>query len=104
MAKSPPPDDDYARRFAAEGKKWGAHLEVERQRELNAWIDRPSILGHYKSLGLMDGLWWPEWLKRRLNGPAGVALDLGCGSGSRSLVLWEAGSAARIEGMDAIEE
>lgn len=96
--------DDYARSLAAEGKRWGDHLEVERQRELNAWIDHPAILRHYKSLGLLDGLWWPEWLKRRFGGPAGSALDLGCGSGSRSLELWQAGSAARIEGMDASEE
>ena len=46
--------DDYQRSLEAEGKRWGEHLEVERKRELHSWIDHPSILARYKSLGLID--------------------------------------------------
>jgi SAM-dependent methyltransferase len=95
---------DYQRSLEAEGKRWGEHLEVERKQELHAWIDHPSILAHYKNLGLIDGLWWPQWLQKKFGGPAAVSLDLGCGSASRSFELWHAGSSRRIEGMDASVE
>src|SRR5262245_23504334 len=98
------PDDDYQRRLQAEGKHWADHLEVEQKRELHSWIDHPSILAHYRAIGLIDGLWWPQWLQKKFGGPAGVSLDLGCGSGSRSLDLWHARSSQRIEGMDASTE
>ena len=97
-------DADYRRRLEAEGKHWADHLEVERKQELHSWIDHPSILAHYKSIGEIDGLWWPEWIQQQFGGPAAVSLDLGCGSGSRSLALYQAGSTKRIEGMDASAE
>jgi len=97
-------DGEYRRNLEAEGKHWADHLEVERKRELHSWIDHPSILAHYKTIGLIDGLWWPQWLREKFGGPAAVSLDLGCGSGSRSLHLFQVGAAARIEGMDASAE
>ena len=95
---------DYQARAAAESRKWGSHLQVEARGEMNAWLDHPEIVAHYRQRGLVDGLEWKHWVRRRLEGPAERSLDLGCGAGSRSLDLWESGGSACVEGIDISEE
>jgi len=95
---------DYQARAAAESRKWGSHLQVEARGELNAWLDHPEIVAHYRQRGLLDDLEWKHWVRRHLGGPAERSLDLGCGAGSRSLDIWEAGASAYMEGIDISEE
>jgi SAM-dependent methyltransferase len=91
---------EYAAAAQAEGRAWGAHLDVELRGEMNAWLDHPEIAAHYEQRGAIDGLDWRHWASRHLGGPAARSLDLGCGAGSRSLALWEAGGSRCLEGVD----
>lgn len=95
---------DYAERAAAEGKAWGKHLEVEATGELHAWLDHPAINAHYQERACIDGLDWPAWVIRELGGPAACSLDLGCGAGGRSMVVWHAGATREVHGVDISAE
>jgi SAM-dependent methyltransferase len=97
-------DADYAARLAAESRKWGDHLHVEASGEWHAWLDHPLVSQHYRSLGLLDGLPWEAWAGRRLGRPAAPSLDLGCGSGLKSLAVFKAGSASELHGIDISED
>lgn len=92
--------EDYAARAAAESRKWGDHLQVEARGEMHAWLDHPEIAAHYETRGLIDGLSWKRWAARTRGGRVARSLDLGCGSASRSLALWELGASACLEGVD----
>lgn len=96
--------DKYALSVAAESRKWGDHLKVEARGEMHAWLDHPSILRHYESRGLIEGLAWDRWVMKCLQGSAERSLELGCGSGSRSLGLWSAGVTRCVEGVDVSAE
>ncbi|MEA2463410.1 MAG: hypothetical protein QOJ98_1157 [Acidobacteriota bacterium] len=96
--------DDYLAQLAAESRKWGGHLQVEASGEWHAWLDHPLVARHYQSRGLLDGLPWETWAGRRLGRPAAPSLDLGCGSGLKSLGVFEAGSASELHGIDISEE
>jgi SAM-dependent methyltransferase len=97
-------DSEYQSKIAAESKKWGEHLKVEASGEWNAWLDHPLIAEHYRERGLIDGLPWEQWVSRELAGPAERSLDLGCGAGSRSIVVYEKGASGYIEGLDVSED
>jgi len=97
-------DSSYLERLSAESKKWGDHLAIEAAREMNAWLDHPSIGAHYFSRSLLEGLSWYDWVPRSLGGPAARSLELGCGSGSLSMRLYAAGATRHVEGMDASAE
>lgn len=97
-------DDRYLEQLSAEGKKWGGHLAVEATREMHAWLDHPAILDRYNERGRLHGLGWKDWLKVRLGGPAEKSLELGCGSGSQSIDLFQRGATRSIEGVDASED
>ena len=96
--------DDYQAALAAESRKWGGHLRVEASGEWHAWLDHPLIVGHYRARGLLDGLPWETWVGRRLGRPAARSLDLGCGSGLKSLAVYNAGSTRELHGLDVSEE
>jgi ubiquinone/menaquinone biosynthesis C-methylase UbiE len=81
------PDADYQSKVAAESKKWGDHLKVEASQEWNAWLDHPLIAEHYNHRSLVEDLPWRKWVIKELAGPAERSLDLGCGSGSRSILF-----------------
>lgn len=91
---------DYQASLAAEAKKWGDHLTVEASGQWNAWLDHPLVAEHYRRRALVDGLAWPEWVRKELSGPAGRSLDLGCGSGGRSRAVFEDGASMFVEGVD----
>ncbi|HEV7764710.1 MAG TPA: class I SAM-dependent methyltransferase, partial [Thermoanaerobaculia bacterium] len=97
-------DLDYAAKLAAESRKWGDHLNVEASGEWHAWLDHPLISLHYRSHALLDGLPWESWAGRRLGRPAAPSLDLGCGSGLKSLAVFQAGSASELHGIDISED
>jgi SAM-dependent methyltransferase len=92
--------NEYERKLVVEGCKWGGHLQVETSGAWNAWLDHPLILAHYQQRGLIDGLSWEAFVRAQLNGPAARSLDIGCGTGSRSLAVYEAGASAYVEGID----
>jgi SAM-dependent methyltransferase len=97
-------DLDYQSRLAAESRKWGDHLRVEASGEWHAWLDHPLIAKHYRSRGLLDGLPWESWVAQRLGRPVARSLDLGCGSGLKSLAVLNAGSTRETHGIDISEE
>jgi SAM-dependent methyltransferase len=99
-----PNDTAYQDKLAAESKKWGEHLKVEASQEWNAWLDHPLILGHYNERCMVEGLPWRKWLIKALSRPANRSLDLGCGTGSRSIVVFEEGASKFVEGLDVSEE
>ena len=98
------PEIDYAARLAAESRKWGDHLQVEASGEWHSWLDHPLVSRHYQSRGLLDGLPWESWAGRRLGRPAAPSLDLGCGSGLKSLAVFKAGSTREVHGIDISED
>jgi SAM-dependent methyltransferase len=97
-------DADYEARLAAESRKWGDHLQVEASGEWHAWLDHPLVSSHYRSRGLIEGLPWETWAGRRLGRPASPSLDLGCGSGLKSLAVFQAGSSRQLHGIDISED
>jgi len=97
-------DSDYSNKLAAEGRKWDEHLKVEASGDWNAWLDHPLIAQHYRERSLVEGLTWEQWVIKTLTGPAEKSLDLGCGSGSRSIAIYEEGATRFIEGLDVSED
>ena len=90
----------YQADLAAESRAWGEHLAVEASGEWYGWLDHPLIRQHYQDLRRLDGLHWDTWARATLGGPAEQSLDLGCGSGSLSLALYQAGVSCYVEGLD----
>ena len=97
-------DNDYSSKLAAEGRKWDEHLKVEASGDWNAWLDHPLIAQHYRERSLVEGLTWEQWVIKTLAGPAEKSLDLGCGSGSRSIAIYEERASRFIEGLDVSED
>lgn len=95
---------EYESRLAAESRKWGDHLRVEASGEWHAWLDHPLIAARYRERGLIDGLPWERWVSLQLGRPARRSLDLGCGSGLKSVAVFEAGATERADGIDVSEE
>lgn len=96
--------EEYRKRVEAESRKWGEHLKVEATGEWHAWLDHPVVLTNYTERSRIDGLTWDQWVVRTLGGPARRSLDLGCGSGGRSLLLHRQGATSHIEGIDVSED
>ncbi|HEV7239411.1 MAG TPA: methyltransferase domain-containing protein [Thermoanaerobaculia bacterium] len=96
--------EEYRARVAAESRKWGEHLKVEAAGDWHAWIDHPLVNAHYRQLALVEGQPWEKWVATTLGHPAERSLDLGCGSGSRSLAVHQAGGSRFVEGMDVSED
>jgi SAM-dependent methyltransferase len=97
-------DADYQSLLAAESRKWGNHLQVEASGEWHAWLDHPLVSRHYRARGLVEGLPWERWVAHHLGRPAARSLDLGCGSGLKSLAVFQAGSTNETDGLDVSEE
>lgn len=97
-------NDDYQHRLKAESKKWGNHLQQEASGEWYAWLDHPLIAEHYRQRILVEGLPWEQWVKRHLGGPAENSLELGCGSGSRSITLHQTVVTSYVEGYDVSDD
>lgn len=95
---------DYASRLAAESRKWGDHLRVEASGEWHGWLDHPLVREHYHQRGLLDGLSWEAWVAKFLGRPARRSLDLGCGSGQKSVAVFHAGSTLEADGIDVSED
>lgn len=95
---------DYESRLAAESRKWGDHLRIEASGEWHAWLDQPLVLEHYAERGLIDGLPWESWVAKKLGRPARRSLDLGCGSGLKSVAVFRAGSTLEADGIDVSED
>jgi SAM-dependent methyltransferase len=96
--------NDYESRLAAESRKWGDHLRVEASGEWHSWLDHPLVVEHYKERGLIDGLPWETWVAKALGRPAQRSLDLGCGSGLKSVAVFQAGSTREADGIDVSED
>jgi ubiquinone/menaquinone biosynthesis C-methylase UbiE len=92
--------EDYQRLLAAESAKWGNHLTLEGSGEWHSWLSHPLIREHYHQRACLEGRPWQAFVREHLRGPAARSLDLGCGSGSNSLRLWEHGATRFVEGVD----
>src|SRR5687767_6141543 len=95
---------DYEALLAAESRKWGDHLQVEASGEWHAWLDHPLVYAHYRERGLLEGVPWEQWVAGRLGRPAQRSLELGCGSGMKSLAVMRAGSTLEVEGIDISQD
>jgi SAM-dependent methyltransferase len=94
----------YREQVSAESRKWGDHLKVEATGEWHAWLDHPVIADRYRQRAAVDGVSWPRWIRRQLGAPAECSLDLGCGAGGRSFVVYDEGASAFVEGSDVSED
>lgn len=45
------------------------------------WLNHPRVADHYYRKARIEGLDWRVWIQKQVGGPAGRALELGCGSG-----------------------
>ena len=90
----------YQADLAAESRAWGAHLAVEASGEWYGWLDHPLIRQHYQDMRRLDGLHWETWARARLGRPAERSLELGCGTGTLSLAVYQAGASSYVEGFD----
>jgi SAM-dependent methyltransferase len=89
----------YRDQLAREARHWGDRLKVEKI-ELHAWLDHPFVLDHYRQRAELDGRRWEDWIPAQWNGPAARSMELGCGSAGRSLLLFDRGSTAHVDGID----
>lgn len=92
----------YEARMKAQGEYWAKHC-LSTSRPWNAWLEHPLIGEHYQKHMLVGGVWWVDYIKSQLAGPARRSLDLGCASGYRSLELYKFGATEWIEGIDISE-
>lgn len=99
-----PGDEEYASKLAREAKAWGDHLKLEDGTNWFSWTDHPLIEEHYRQRGLLDGVCWEQWVSKQFGGPAERSLDLGCGSGTKSLSIYEQGGSTYLEGQDVSSE
>ncbi len=80
--------------------------EVERQLQANVrlfWTDHPRVGAIFRERASLDGLPWPQWVLKRLGGPARIGLELGCGSGRLLRELLAEGVLERGIGVDLDE-
>lgn len=90
---------NYRQQLERESKHWGDRLKVETV-EAHAWLDHPLVVQHYRQRGLIDGLQWEPWIAARLGESPARSMELGCGSASRSLMLFEHGWSRWVDGID----
>ena len=95
---------DYSQRLAREAAKWASHLELEEAGQWTMWSDHPVIVQNYRQRARIDGMEWEDWIANALGGPAERSLDLGCGSGSQSMRLFDAGATREVHGYDLTPE
>jgi GT2 family glycosyltransferase/SAM-dependent methyltransferase len=95
---------EYEAGLQKEGLAWGKHMQREAEKELAAWLDHPLVLDHYRRRSLVDGVPWETWIRRHFGGPVSASMELGCGTGTRSLALWSDGISCHIEGLDISAE
>lgn len=99
-----PGTDAYESSLASEGRRWGAQLAAEAAQEMHAWLDHPRIRARYFERTKVEGHTWERWVANRLGGTANRGMELGCGSGSKSLSFASAGVIRAVEGIDASAE
>ncbi len=94
---------EHRERLAREAKHWGDRLAVEGT-EQHAWLDHPVVRARYRERALLDGLEWEQWVTTHLGAPAERSMELGCGSASRSIRLFERGWSRSIAGIDVSKD
>ena len=104
VMSNPTEKSEYQQKLEAESRKWGDHLRIEASGEWHAWLDHPLIAEHYRQRALIEGVSWEQWLKRHWGRPAERSLELGCGAGSRSIILHQSGVTNYVEGYDVSDE
>jgi SAM-dependent methyltransferase len=70
----------------------------------HSWLDHPAVAAHYRQRALVDGVPWEEWVTSHLGEPPRKSLQLACGSGDKSLFLFERGLSRWVDGVDASED
>lgn len=74
--------------------------QVARRSGRHSWLEHPLLAQRYAQRGLIDGLRWEAWVTARLGEPPRHSLEIQCGSGARSLFLFEQGLSQTIDGVD----
>ncbi len=97
------PPADYQDRLARDAAQWASRLHVETM-ERHAWLDHPLVADHYRQRALINGQPWEAWLVGRLGEPCAKSMELGCGSATRSLRLFELGATREVAGIDLSSE
>jgi SAM-dependent methyltransferase len=85
---------------AIEVSHWNDIDRRKAQGERLFWLDHPRVTYHYYRKGEINGLQWQEWIISQFSGPAGIALELGCGSGASLTANLRRGLATKGIGVD----
>ena len=75
--------------------------QVARRSGRHSWLEHPVLAQRYLQRGLIDGLRWEAWVTARLGEPPTRSLELQCGTGARSLFLFEHGLSHTLDGVDS---
>lgn len=78
---SPPSDAPPKSHHQTEVDHWKAVFNRAESGHREFWLRHPRVAYHYHRKALIEGLTWQAWVKKRFDGPAIDALDLGCGEG-----------------------
>lgn len=78
--------------------------QLARRSGRHLWLEHPLLAHRYAQRGLLDGLRWEAWVTARLGTPPARSLELQCGTGARSLFLFEHGLSRSIDGVDSRAE
>ncbi len=75
--------------------------QIARRSGRQSWLEHPLLAHRYLQRGLIDGLRWEAWVTARLGEPPARSLELQCGSGDRSMFLFEHGLSRSLDGVDS---
>jgi len=90
-------DEIRLKQLEKEAEHWAREIRREKSRDSGdissrtSWLDHPLILQHYKTRCKIEGMDWHLWAYDYLKDRANEILDLGCGTGTRTLLFLELG-------------
>lgn len=92
--------EEYKDCIDKEATYWGGHGASEIVQKRTAWLEHPIIQELYLKKNTIDGEIWYKWLLRYSGRKVSLALDMGCGTGSRDRKLLNDNVVDEIIGID----
>jgi len=90
-------DEMKSKQLEREAERWAREIQREKLRDSGdvssrtSWLDHPLVSQHYKTRCKIEGIDWHRWAYDYLKDRADEILDLGCGTGTRTLQFLELG-------------